>query len=164
MLKKILDTLLSVAVLAAVVAVGITVQKMNRIMSGQPEVKNYVEGQTVDFLPVDHKVRLVLGISPTCSWCKKDVPLYQRIGKSRRVIDGSVTVVDMVPPELKDASLTWLKESEIPGAIELPAKGKKYPFSATPTLILAQGNKIVWTHKGGATVEAERTLFAKLDN
>ncbi len=75
-----------------------------------------------------------------------------------------MNLVVMTPPEMKELSAQWLKDSEIPGTMAAPPSGQKYPFAATPTLILAKGNKIVWTHRGGITKEAEGTLFAKLDH
>ncbi len=158
---------MTATVIVAAATVAAYCYHLNAILKSSMQSANakpeYVVGQSIDLPGTENSEVLLLGISPTCSWCKKDIPFYNEIGKSRRVVNRQVRVVSIIPKEFQNTGEDWLKANGIPGYLAVSKKDDKFPFRGTPTLVLVKDKKVLWVHLGGTSSEVQAELLKRLE-
>jgi hypothetical protein len=165
MLEKIANCFLIGACAVFMVAMGGYARRQfatpRPLATPQPDFK-IGESARIDGASAGHTT-LVLGISPTCSFCKHDIPIYQRLALTKKVAQGAVQVVAILPPESVDQARAFINQNHIPGAVKVVPEPKDYPFAGTPTILLLDENRVVvWAWKGSLSPEAEKDLFGRL--
>lgn len=87
---------------------------------------------------------LVLALQKGCENCEMDMPIYQTLAATRKVLDGSVSVVVLLPPgstpDYGEAMQRWMVDNKLPGTLRIAAK---FPVEATPTVMLLDRDSCV---------------------
>lgn len=161
MLNKIANYFLIAACAVFIVAMGAFAKR--QIFVPKPAA-DFAVGQVAKISGVAvGKPTLVLGISPRCSWCRRDIPIYQRVALARKVVDGTVDVAAILLAGTTSEAKSFMEQNHIPGAMTVARDQEDFPFNGTPTILLLDGKHVVvgvW--KGGLTPERERELLALL--
>lgn len=164
MLNKVANSFLIAACVVFMVAMAAYTKSQLLITKPAPVLPDFKIGEVVRIsgLSVD-KPTLVLGISPRCSGCKKDIPIYQRVALTKKVVDGKVEVAAILLARATIEAESFLLQNHIPGAMTVVHDQKEFPFNGTPTiLLLDRRHVVIGVWKGGLTPERERELLALL--
>jgi thiol-disulfide isomerase/thioredoxin len=159
MRTKITDCCLIITCLLLAVVV---VQK-NYFPARQKGAPEFKIGQVVK-IPglIPNKPAVVLAISTQCGPCQEAIPLFHEIGTAKKVVDGSIQVIDILPQQ-REASIKYLADNRIPGTLssgDFRAAG----FSLTPTLMYLNKQGAVEQLWEGEPHAGQRTNFLALLN
>ena len=168
MLEKAANYFLIGACIAFMAAMGTYAKRQlggvapRAVISSAPDFKVGQSAAKIDGVDAS-KPTLVLGISPTCSFCKRDIPIYQQLARTKKVIEGSVHMVTILPAEPARQATAFVTENRIPGAVRVAHEAKDFPFRGTPTiLLLDEKHVVVWVWMGSLTPEAKNELMGRL--
>ena len=167
MLEKIANWFLIGACAVFIVAMGGYARRQFLVAPSRPSAPpqpDFRVGQPARIIGAGARQQtLVLGISPSCSFCRGDIPIYQRLALTKKVTEGSVQVVAIFPPESLDGARAFMKQNHIPGAVRVARDAKDFPFNGTPTVLLLDKNDmVVWVWKGSLSQEAQKDLLGRL--
>jgi len=168
MLNRILNAACISACLMMIVVGGVFVDKQLAERRGRSFVPRPIAaGQTIKLpIPAGGKPTLLLELSPTCSHCIANEPLYRRLSAMPQIRSGKVHVIIAMANGDQKAAQAFVDRDGIPGfLVMVPATGEPppFPFYSTPTILLVgPDGKINEVWIGELHGDAEEKLLAKL--